>query len=371
MLIRELQSTDLEAVASLFLSVFRHAAGQSSQELVAYLRTIYLEHPWRRPDHGSMVAVSEDGNIDAFIGVLPVPMIHNEKIVQASVCTALMVDPDASSKMAGPQLLRAYLRRDHELSFTDNAAPVSEAMWQRLKGRVLGAESLYFRLVLRPADYMIDEVRQRLPFPVAAILTSVLPLLRRLTNKNRPSLVLTDPGQWTVDEATDDELIDAIPTLQSHQALRPAWDQTALQWILERAAERKDSGTFRRLIVRDSRGTAVGAALYFVKAKHRAEVLDTFFHPQYVDWLLDALITDAFKQGASRLEGKLQQALILSLGHRGATFRLGSASLVYSSDAEVVRAVESGNARLGGLAGEGWSRLVSDEFVLGEVVEER
>src|SRR5262245_57275989 len=80
--LREFQSDDLESVAGLFLRTFRpdHKEQPSPPaSLISYIESLFLKHPFASPLTPSWTALSDDGSLLGFIGVLPFPMLIGER----------------------------------------------------------------------------------------------------------------------------------------------------------------------------------------------------------------------------------------------------------------------------------------------------
>jgi hypothetical protein len=363
MLIRELKSEDLPGVAALFLRVFRNRQAGRSQSLINYLREIYLCHPWSHPALPSRVALSDAGEIVGFVGVLPLRMRFGDEPVLGAVCGALMVDPRLSGGIAGAQILRSFMNGSQVVSLSDNATIMSRNMWLRLRGSEAPLCGLEFRRVLRPATDLSNRIQRRKPkAPLWLARPFLDPLDRFAARYQAKKLLLPDPGEFEVADASEDELVKLIPGFAAGRLLRPEWDEVMLRWLLQRAAEKHSHGPLQRKIVVSPKRGPVGCFLYYGLPGHRAEVLDILAFDHSMERVVDALMFDSYRNGFSSVEGRVKYETFAALNSRGFAYHYGSASLISSSRSDIVAAGVSGNASLGGLAGEGWSRLFDDDF---------
>jgi hypothetical protein len=362
MTIREFENADIHSVARLYLKAFHGIDAEPSQELSDYFRLIYLEHPWLECGQASLVGLDDTGRIEAFIGVLPVRMNYRDETLKLSVCTTLMVDPDAANRLAGGMILRAFLRRGQDFSYSDNASRTSQAMWEKLGGCTAPLRSLDFRLILRPAYFYFRSNLRRNRY-LASLAKPMLPILDRVLSMARA------PGHWisssddrTIEAADDESLAQVILAAEAPYIFRPAWTAEVLAWILQLAERRASRGAIRKLLVRSRTNEVLGAAIYYGAAGTVAEVIDIYPIGRQADAVVMAVARDAYEHGCVALEGKLHDACFDPMSRLGFSFRYGSASLLHSRNDSLVSAVLTGRASLGGLAGEGWSRLVGDDF---------
>lgn len=76
--------------------------------------------------------------------------------------------------------------------------------------------------------------------------------------------------------------------------------------------------------------------------------------------VLDLLLLDAYERGAAAIGGRAQPRLIEALMDRHARFSSAYRCVYRARDPEVLAAIQSGKAVIGGLVGEFWTRLNGD-----------
>src|SRR6185369_9147094 len=64
--VRTCTADDMPAVARMFQKAFRDPNQAAPPSLEAYLRELFLEHPWRDPETASRVFVGADGGVHGF-----------------------------------------------------------------------------------------------------------------------------------------------------------------------------------------------------------------------------------------------------------------------------------------------------------------
>src|SRR5690606_26279218 len=125
---------------------------------------------------------------------------------------------------------------------------------------------------------------------------------------------------------------------------------------------KEEYGPMVRQIVRDRAGRLIGAYLYYLRPHGTAQVLHVLPAKGMAGPLLDVLLLDAFERGAVAIGGRAQPALLEPLMDRRAVFSAPSRCVVGTTDAAVLDALQQGDAMLGGLVGEFWTRLNGDNL---------
>src|SRR5258707_188297 len=79
-------------------------------------------------------------------------------------------------------------------------------------------------------------------------------------------------AEYAIDDLPRDVMVAQFPAVCADRALRPDYDERALQWLL-RVAQQNDPGrVLRRRLVRDARGAVVGWFVYLVERGGASEV---------------------------------------------------------------------------------------------------
>jgi hypothetical protein len=361
--IRFLEPDDLPRIAVLFQKVFRRRRGPPPRALMDHLRNIFLAHPARGPDIGSLVHVREDGAVDGFIGALPQPMALDGLKLRAIVTGVFMVEDPRSSPMAGARLVRRLLSGPQDLTISDTTNSLSFDFQAVLRCHTLPVQSLQWTKVLRPASYAASLLAAHAPkalalplWPAAGLLDPVL--ARRLGGRQERR-----PRRWSDAPLTIGEFVEAYCRFADGFALRPDWERGTLAWLLEQASAKTGLGQpVLRGVFRDS-GVLAGAYLAFAKPGGRTVALQIVSGPDAATWVLASLFGQAAALGCASVHGMAQPFLMDALFRNGGVlFRHASGTHVHTARPEVLDAVRANRALIGGLVGEGWTRLVSDDF---------
>ncbi len=367
--VRPLEHADLQSVANLLVKTFQERDEPATPEMADYLGKLLLELPDRDPEINSLVHVSDDGAINGFIGVFTQLMEVDGRTLRAAMGNSFAVDPDARDPMIGARLLRAYFRGPQDITISDRCNAVSVNMWRGMGGASLPTYSMEWRRTLRPVSAATSRVRNRLKLRRAtAPLTSALDGLVQRYAKRRgkvewqtPTMPLRPPGLSRRD-ATDADLLTGIPELASASRLHPVWSEAGLQTLLQHSSRKSELGETIRQVVHDRSGRLVGAYIYYLEAHGFAQVLHVFSSKGMAEPVLDILLADAAERGAVAIGGRAQANLLEPLMDRHAVLSGEYRCVFGSADAAVKEAIERGDAVVGGMVGELWTRLNGDRL---------
>jgi hypothetical protein len=361
--IRACEPTDIAAVARLFHKVFRPQAETASQSLEHYLRELFFDHPWRDAELASQVFVSAAGEVEGFIGVLPLRMSWRGKPIRAAVASSLMVANPTQNPLAGARLLRSFLSGPQDLSVSETSNSIAQVMWQRLGGEAIPAYSMEWLRVLRPGRFAVSAIAERIRplkflHPVGAAVDGVLE--RIVGNPLRaPAVEIradddVDPG--------DASLVAHILELADSYALRPQWDADSLSRFLAHASTKRRHGVLVRRVVLGRRNVPLGCFLYYRRTGGVGYVLQILARPEARDVVVNRLLDHAYRHGCIALRGRATSDLLNTLLQRRTIFLHRSSLTVHSRNAELLKAIRTDDALITGLAGESWTRLIGDTF---------
>ncbi|MFN6983840.1 MAG: hypothetical protein ACK4OI_03220, partial [Rhizobium oryzihabitans] len=140
------------SVADMFHRVLRKKDGAATDDLTSYLRALFLDTSNTNPDICSKVYVLDDGRVSGFMGVLPMAMELNGRIINAAVCSSFVAEDRETDPFAGARLLREVLAGPQDLTFGETINDVSTEMWKTMRGHLLSTYSLDWLRILRPAS---------------------------------------------------------------------------------------------------------------------------------------------------------------------------------------------------------------------------
>jgi hypothetical protein len=354
--VRPFHAEDAPAVAGLFRRVFGRR-----DDAASYLREIFLEHPRRDPELPSRVYLAGDGAVRGFLGVMPLPMSFGGRPVRAAVASSLMVESAASDPLAGARLLRAFFGGPQELSLTETANTLSRQMWMRLGAKPMPAHSLEWFRVLRPAGLGAYLAARRVPLlrllqPSA---TAIGPLFAKLVRAPRPAAAAQGAGGA---EVAPEDLAALVPAAVGTLSLRPDFDQPTLRWLLAHAALKEHYGSPIARVVHGRGGRPVGGYLAHFRPRGVLRVMQVFAAPSCAGAVIDDILAEGWRRGATAVVGKNQPEIMDALVQRRCLFRHVEWTMAHARSPELTDAIGRADACVNGLAGETWARLIGGDF---------
>ncbi|TIN29876.1 MAG: hypothetical protein E5Y31_10240 [Mesorhizobium sp.] len=366
--VRPLAAEDLERVAALFLTKFRrrrrHLLDRAIAETAAYMREIYLDPAGQSGESNALVQINRQGRLGGFLGVLKARYELNGAALNAAIIGPLMADPGTDDGSAGPQLLRALHQGEFDLQLTDSANRTSLAFARPMKYQLLPVHCLGWTCIFRPAAMAAARLHRKWPGLPRLALDPCARAFDALAKRR-----FEPPVQLSASQRVHCEPIDAVqfaerlPTLLSDYSLRPRWKDGELPRLLALAAEKRADGPLNFGGAYDETGKMLGCYAFYGQAGDIANLLQIQASGPHWRATLDGLIAAARDMGCVGITGQTQSRFMPQLfGYRNVFFRYAGGTMVRSRIAEVTEAVRSGDIFIGGLIGDRWTRLSSDDF---------
>jgi hypothetical protein len=357
--VRSLVQDDIPAVAALFKRAYPDQDWASPAGCEAYFREIFFDNPWRDLDLPSWVA-EEDGRVAGLAGIVPRRMVFRGRPVRVAVGCQFMVDPGRRHGLTAMQLARAALSGPQDLFIADGANDLSRHMWAGLGGMAPLLYNLHWTRPLRPARFALSRLEERRALPFLLV-----PPARCMSALADALLARVLPGPLDREEAglaegtlDADAMLAHLPEVADGSALRPDYDAHSLAWLLEQTSRKARHGRLRSRAVFESGRRLIGWYLYYVRAGEVSEVVQVAAREGSFGRVLQRLLVDAWRQGATAVRGRLDPHHAQELSNRHCWFRReGTWTLVHSRDAELAAAIHRGSAFLSRLEGEWWLRF--------------
>lgn len=356
--IRACTPEDMPRVADLFQAIFRGSSGPAPASLQQYLLELFFEAPWHDPELPSLVYIAPDGAVGGFVGVIPLRMSFRGKPIRVALASSVMVEKPKDNPLAGARLLRAFMNGPQDLSFSDDANPVSVAMWKKLGAQSVPLESLDWLRVLRPAGFALSIVGDRIPLLKLAhpVCVAIDRMATRVAG-NRFRLKTQGTARSIDVDLNDDSLTEHLREFAAAYSLRPTWDTDSLRWILNHAAENRRHGSLVCRAVYGKAEPPLGCYLYYGRPHGVAHVLQVMASPDAAGIVLDSLLEHAQQNRCVAVRGRAHSRYIDGLFSRDCIFFNRGSVVVHSRNADVIGAARSGDALMTGLAGEAWTRI--------------
>ena len=361
-----MEAGDAERVATLYLRILKHKDNASpSPSLVHYIRSFYCDGAFRELDIPSLVHLADDGRLTGFVGVHCVPILWKGQRLRAAYCGSLMVENHSADPLAGAALLKAFLGGPQDLSVSETASPVAQAMWERLRGHVLVSHSLDWIRILRPAGFTLAVAARKWP-----ALGAAKPLARaadRLVGgrASKSSLARLPPETAQAGLTLDTVGLEAFAALvrqfSNTYALAPDWSEGYCEHVLTEALDKVEYGAPVMAAVK-VRGTVLGAVLFHEAPSGVRRVLQLLGPPERTGLMLQCLFADALAKGAAGVRGRADPRILQAAPGRHMALAAVASTVVHARNAELLAALRSGDVLVNGLAGESWCRLFGNAF---------
>jgi len=357
--LRTLAENDIAAIVALFGRVFPEHRWTSQAACESYFREMLFDNPWSDLRMPSWVA-EENGRIVGFQAVMPRPMQFRGRPIRVAVSCQFMVDPDERRGLIALQLAKACISGPQDLTLADGANDSSQRMWIGLGGTAPLLYNLHWVRPLRPARYMLSllEGRASFPLPLALAARPLAFLADAVSARLRPNRSLQEQAESADDELDPATMLAHLPGAMNGSALQPVYDARALAWLLRQVALKIRHGTLRARIVRDGKLRVIGWYLYYVQAGRIGEVVQIAAENGSFDRVLQRLLADAWRHGAVAVRGRLDPRYVQELSDQHCWLRQeGPRTLAHSRHAEIMAAIQQGDAMLTRLEGEWWLRF--------------
>lgn len=355
--IRIMQPSDVAAVANLHRRVSPAHGFATPQECERYFRSVLFENPWSDLDIPSWIA--EDGdNLAGFYAVVPRPMRIGARRLRVAVGCQVTVAPEYRGLTAF-QLVRACLSGSQDLTLADGAHDKSRRMWLGIGGAAPPLYNLHWIKPLRPARCLLAILERRSALarflgPAARPLSTLIDTLSPLLRPRPPEEDGADPPLQA------ETMLQNWSDVVDDKDLQPIYDDTSLPWVLDQAKRNRARGCLRAQAVYEG-SRLLGWYLYFVRVGGPSEVVQVLARKGAFETVFRRLVADAWHHHCAALRGRMDPRHLEELAAQQCWFRRdGRSTLIYSRDAEVVRAIYDGQAVLSRLEGEWYLRFASD-----------
>jgi len=364
--VRPMVEDDLEAVATLFLQRFRRGGGapRGHAEIAACMKALYLDHPARQGCSDALVALDSSGAIGAFCGAVRTRFRFDGRPASVCVTGTLMASPAPGHVLAAVQILRESRKLDYDLIVTDSANRASLAMCQAMGYRVVSPDSLEWACVFEPASLALHKIRQRLGSPW---LRALKPLARvadlAAAAALRAAAGAPKKSDWRDEEVDAETFVDIAPRFLTQFRLAPDFTRAEFLWHIAMARQRRSAGPLHLQVVYDGAGAPAAAYAAYGDKGDVARVFHAVAAPHAWARMFDKICETAQARRCIGAHGSLKRPMMAhAYAVRGVFFYYAGGLMAYSNRPDIRQAIESGEAFLGGFAGDRWTRLASDNF---------
>ena len=357
--IRAATSDDRGQIAAMFLRTFRSRADTANPALANDLNQLLLEHPDATESSRSLVAVANDGEISAFLGILPIPLAGPDDVSIACAVSCWMVANPESDPLSGALLLRTQLKRTNTLTFTDTGNSRTLEFQRSLKMRFAPAHSLSWWRPLNLSGAAASRLFARRAGPFTRLAAGTESMLRSLVLK-REQLAFAG---WRSRDASPSEYAQAWIDCAAELSVRPAWSSERLQWMVAFAGRRAAFGPLRLQIVCDPAGKRVGCYAYHAGAGREGVVISILTRRGSEEGVARLLLDDAVEQHCVSLQGPANPRTIEGFhGIPHVYYRNAAATIISGGASAMASQVLIGEGLIGGWVGDSWTPLSTEQY---------
>ena len=354
--VRPAEPADVPQIGALFTSVFRKNFKPNKADLNAYLSQLLFSHPNYTPENGSLVSVDGAGSVKSALTILPMAYRIGEETVTARLACAFMAAEDANPRSIAA-LIFQIRPRPSQICFSDSAAPVSVSHLKAIGGVELPVQGLRWYKIFKPLPSAIGYVRRRVSQKYPRLLSAGhLPAASSVAGKSSAL-------GYSAREASPDVYADYANRFLSGYTVAPIYTAAGLDWTLKLSSGENGNGRLALAQVHDDNGDICGVFSFAGARGGEAQILDLLAQTGKQDVVLDTALEALKKAGFAFASAQLRPEMIPSLSrHHGIWYRHVTGVSAAARSAEFKQAMQNGQAYIGGIAGESWSRLVRDFY---------
>jgi hypothetical protein len=361
--IRSLRPDDIPQIGDLFASIFRPGQTVRRSAIEAALARTYLTSPGDLKRPSSLVDTNEDGRIQGFMGIITIAARFGDEYLRGGVLGNFMA-LEAGRAQTALRLSLATGKQDLDFVFTDTANRTSLDMARGFKYSLLPLNSLEWVKILRPVETLSFLLGRRLK-GAEAVLAPIARFADQAASRLSFASLNEPERREIIDRPIDAAAFGArAPALIERFTIRPDWNPGELQWLLTQAAFKTRNGPLHIREVSDGAGKPLGLYLLYAKAGAAAQVLQIVSLRNHEATVLGSIFRTAFKLGAVAVRGPANAAAVEGLIRQtGIFYHHVAASQVFARRPDVKEAFLERHSCLGGLFGEAWTQLSTDDFL--------
>ncbi|MBO0720969.1 MAG: hypothetical protein J2P41_09105 [Blastocatellia bacterium] len=318
-----------------------------------YFSQIFFHSPWYDPAIPSLVYQDDEGKIIGFLGVVPRRMIFQNNPITVAISFHFMVEPESRSSLAGIHLLKTFFSGPQDISLTDGAGDVGRKVWEMVGGVTVPLYSQRWMRILRPSRQALGLLsRNKLISTVSALISPLADFTDSTIAHFMPRYFPSANGAEE-EELNVETFLKELPQFSRGLAIQPCYDEDTAQWVFDNAAQMKYYGRLYKILVRNAKKEVNGWFIYYLKEGDTGIVLQLAARKGAIAEVLDHLFWHAKRKGAAAVSGRAIPRYSRELSEKHCFFQsLGGYFLIQSRNAELLHAIQRGDAFMSMLEGE-------------------
>lgn len=345
---------DIEEIAVLSQKYFPRSKEVSISYLKETLRDLYFKGVDNHPEITSLVSRSREGFINGFLGVTTQPFFYKKRKLTVANCHHLMATEEARSRLIPMRMLQKFISGPQDLSFSDGSVETMRLFWKRFGGEPSVSESIYYKIPLRPASFVMRPLLKMFNKPLKIIADLSSSGVDNVAGKLRVPMFHRNKPDVELKELTPMLILKGLENLRSDYTLFPFYDERKIEHLFRLLGKEKRYGTFHKLAIIENENV-VGWFIYYAKRGDVCEVIQAVCRPGKENMLFNIITWHAYSQGGIELAGRLMT------NHMQTPFTTKAVcmparmwTLIHSSNSELKHDIQAGRAFLTRLEGDLW-----------------
>lgn len=356
---RAMREEDLPQIHTLFFKAFPSQKTVPEPEFSDYYRDFFFNNPHYDPKFGSIVHENDKGEIDSAISILPIRYTIQNKTTMGRLLCAFMAEPEKGGRGA-TELALSFRASEMEFSFTDTASPISARHFEAVGGSTLPIYGLGWTKVFEPVSYVLHQLQSRSGIAGSLFSPSFGKPVDYLLKKKKPLFALKARDYCNVVALDKNQVVKSVSTLLSNFDARPEWTSDDFMWLFGLIDRNTQSGPMISQAVHDKTGELIGTFSYFRRRGKTAEVFSFLARKGTERRVVTNMMRYFEESGYYAAEGLVHPRNLPALSEQRAMFFRHRAHVcVFTRNPEIHNAIAANELYISGLAGEGWSRMMT------------
>ncbi|MGM0506331.1 MAG: hypothetical protein ACQER4_04000 [Bacteroidota bacterium] len=353
--ISALRREDIDEIVAMSQDLFPGSRDVSPDSIGKAVCDLYFHPTQSDTAIPSLVSRSACGVVDGFLGVRTSRFSYNGRTVVAANCHHLMATGPARSRLVPMKILQQFLRGSQDFSFADGSVDATRHLWKRLGGEISMADSLYYKIPLRPLSFAARVYLKSVQQPFRGIIHTLSSGMDGIGNRLALPLFRRNRPEIRMETLSTERLLEGLDKANRTYTLFPNYDPQKIDYLLSLLEQEQRFGRFHRIVLLDDQNDLYGWFLYYANKGGVCEVIQAVSLPGKESILHDALTWHAFDQGGIELSGRLMSSQLKSpLATRAVCMPGRMWTLIHSRDCELKNCILSGRAFLTRLEGDLW-----------------
>lgn len=353
--ITPIRSKDIDEIVAMSKDYFPGSSEMSAVSLRKVVNELYFNPLHSDPQILPIVSRTAHGVVDGFLGVRTSRFLYKGKVVVVANCHHLMATEAARSRLIPMKMLQHFLNGPQDLSFADGSVDATRWLWKRLGGEISIADSLYYKIPLRPVSFVGRVLLKSARQPARRYLASIASGMDAFGNRIALPLFRRKRPDIRMEELSAGQLLEGLENAARHYSLFPVYDHSKIDYLFDILGSEHRYGSFQKVVLYDVQNEIFGWFLYYSKKGGVCEVMQAVSVPGGESVLYDALVWHAGSKGGIELSGRLMAGQLKSpLTTRAVCLPGRMWTLIHSRDFELKCDILSGRAFLTRLEGDLW-----------------